>query len=211
MLPHKTIDLPEGLINEIQFEITEAPYDSIVHFLRRSIIEFCEKSHYWREDIGPINVTEPTTEYDLPVSQRFTVVSVMAVFFFDQDKKITLFRCATDDVKYRFWQSTPFSIEFFPHEDLIEKSISVIAALKPELQGDVFKFSENLLTDYRDAIVAGAKAALYKIPRKPWTDIGQVQINDDIFERNAAEALRRANRGYSRLPDRAVKKSRTYY
>lgn len=211
MQPHRTIDLPDELIDEIQFEIPEAPYDSIAHYLRRAVIDFCEKSHYWQEDIGPIRVTSASIEYDLPVSRTFAVVSVLEVSFADTTEQKELVRCQTDDVQYRYWQSTPFSISFYPLDELNETDVSVIAALKPEIYNNTFKFSENILRDFRDAIVAGAKALLYKTPRKPWTDAGQFQMNDGLFESKAAEALRRQGRGYSRLPDRSVRKQRVYF
>lgn len=213
MESHLTIDMPEDLIDEIQLEITEAPYDSIIHFLRRAVIDFCEESHYWQEEIGPVLVVDARMEYDLPVSRSFSATTIMdvSVLLNGNRESTTLQRCQTNDVKYRFWQETPFTIEFFPHEELVGKGISVIAALKPELYGNKFKFSENIIRDFRAAIVARAKSLLYKIPGKPWSDLNQAQINDGIFTSLSSEALLRQARGYSKLPDRAVRKARSFY
>lgn len=212
MQAHRTIDMPEDLIDEINLEIPEISRDAIVHHARRAVIDFCERSHYWQEDIGPILVNENSTEYDLPVSRRVAVVALMAVGFTDTDgEQKQLVRCETDDVDYRYWQPTPFTISFYPHQDLIGKSVSVIAALKPEIYNDTFKFSELLIRDYRDGILAKAKANLYSMPRKAWSDPGLFQLNNSAFEVACGKALRSQARGYSRLPDRAVKKARVYY
>lgn len=213
MQPHRLVELPKSLIDEVQFEMPEAPHDSIVHHLKQSIIEFCELSHYWKENIGPIRVIKDITEYDIPVYQGVTVVSVMNVFAISSDgQELTLERVATPDVKFRFWQYTPFTISFYPVKELDGLDVSILTALKPDGLADLFKVSESVLHDYQDQIIAGAKSRLYATPRKPWSDPGLHNLNKSIFDQAAQEALRTQGRGYSRLPDRASQqKSRRFY
>lgn len=213
MQPHRLIELPTSIVNEIQFELPEAPHDSIIHHLKQSIIEFCERSNYWKENVGPIRVFKDVTEYDVPVYQGVTVVSVLNVFAIGSDgKEIILERVLTPDVKYRFWQYTPFTISFYPLEELDGLDVAIFSSLKPSDLVDEFKFSEHILLDYSDAIVSGAKARLYATPRKPWTDPAHHQLNKSQFTTAIGEALRAQGRGYSRLPDRASKqKSRSFY
>jgi hypothetical protein len=217
MTPHALIDLPDDVINEIHLEIPEANIASITHFLRRAVIEFCEKSHYWQEDIGPVTVGEDVTEYDLPVSNSFSLVSVMKVFFLDvMGNEVRLSpaqsgNSESPDLKYRYWQPTPFTLCFYPYDELIDKEISIVAAIKPELYNNSFKFSDYIIKDFREAIIAKAKACLYKIPRKEWTDINEARLNESIFMEKTREALRRQNAGYSSIPYRGEKKIRLYY
>ncbi len=207
MQPHRTTSDLDNLIDEIQFEMPEAAYDAIVLHLRRSIIKFCEDSHYWQEDIGPVRVVSVSNSYDLPLSRSIALVGVMSVSTADK----VFERCETDDVKYRFWQDSPFSILLYPNDEFIGQDLSIAAALKPTIQGDAFKVSESLVEQYRDALIAGAKAALYKTPRKPWTDLNQAQINDSIFDAIASDALRHVARGHLRVPDRTPNKVREFY
>lgn len=212
MQPHKTTSNIDDLVNEIQFEIPEAVFDSIQLFVRRAIVAFCERSHYWREDIGPVRVTAQTHEYDLPTSRTVDVVEIQAVSVsVDGSSLIVLQRSATDDVKYRYWQPTPTTFTVAPVEELAGHDLAVICSLKPQLYGNQFKFSEQLLVDHRDALIAGAKAMLYKTPRKPWTDLQQAQINAGDFEARVAAARRTVARGYSLSPDRISRKSRPFY
>lgn len=207
MQPHKTTSNLDDLINEIQFEIPEVAYDAIVLHLRRSIIKFCEDSHYWVEDIGPVRVVAVSNLYDLPLSRNVALVGVMQVSTAEK----VFERCETDSIKYRYWQNSPFSIQLFPNEEFIGQDLSIAAALKPTIQGDAFKVSESLVEQYRDALIAGAKAALYKTPRKPWTDLNQAQINASTFDAIASDTLRHVARGYLRVPDRTPNKVREFY
>lgn len=207
MQPHRLVSIPDDVINEVQFEITEAPYDSIVLFVQRAVCDFCEISHYWQEEIGPLMPQLGADAYDIDAPRGSSIVSVLHVSTADNE----LYRSQDESVHYRFWQSSSGSIEFYPIDELAGKSISIIGALKPEIDGNNFKFSETILRDYRDAIVAGAKAKLYLIPRKPWTDLNLAQVNSGLFQEKANEALRAKGRGFSKLPDRSIPKKREFY
>lgn len=207
MQPHRLVSIPDDLINEVQFEIPEAPYDSIVLFMRRALCDFCEISHYWQEEIGPLMPQLGAYAYDIDAPRGSSIVSVLKVSTADNE----LHRSQDEGVRYRFWQSSSGAIEISPIDELAGKSISIIAALQPEVDGNNFKFSETILRDYRDAIAAGTKAKLYMIPRKPWTDLNLAQANAVKFQDQAGEALRARGRGFSKLPDRSIPKKREFY
>ncbi len=207
MQPHRLSSVPDDLINEIQFEFPEAPYDSIVLFLHRAICEFCEVAHYWQEEIGPLTVQMGRDTYDIDAPRGSSIVSVVNVTWSEGELK----RSQDPGVRYRFWQSSSVAIQVSPIDELSGKKISIIAALKPEAEGNSFKFSETILRDYRDAISAGAKSKLYVIPRKPWTDLNLAQINEVEFNVKANNALLARSYGFSKLPDKSIKKKREYY
>ena len=199
MSPHTAIEIPDEMIDDIQFEIHEAPYDAIVAQLRRAVIIFCEKSHYWKEEVLPIVVVADTASYDLAAIGSREIVSVLSV---ESDDAI-LERNQSGDIYYRFWQDSPFSLGLTPVDELVGKTLTIVAAVKPVLFNSAFLVSASLISDYRDALIAGAKAMIYKVPRKPWTDLQQAQINSSVFEQAASEALLMQARGYSRTPDSA--------
>lgn len=211
MQPHRLVSIPDDLINEIQFEIPEAPYDAVQLYLRRAICEFCEISHYWQEEVGPLTPQAGTDIYDIDAPRGASIVSVVGVSFDDAGNAVELFRDSSGQMKFRFWQPSSSAIQFAPIEELAGKSISIVAALKPEIDGNNFKFSETILRDYRDSIAAGAKAKIFMIPRKPWSDPGLAQASQVVFITGSNKALRSKGRGFSRLPDRANPVARSYY
>ena len=207
---HSVIEIPEELIDDIQFEIPEAPYDAIVSKLRESIISFCETSHYWQEEIDPVAIVADTATYELTTARSVSLVSVLSV----KSDERNLIRSQADDIEFKYWQPNPFSIEVSPIDRLENQTFTIVAAVKPVLYNNSFKFSANLLANYRVALIAGAKSLLYKTPRKAWSDLKQAAINDTIFEAAAQDCLLMQSRGYSRLPDRsisAVTKKRNFY
>lgn len=225
---HQTTTELGDMVDEIQLEIPEVPVEAINLHCRRAIIEFCELSHFWREEVGPIRVVkgadgEMVEEYDLPVPQSRYVASVMKVTTIKNNRLITLQRAENrenlvilhrhdqDEVFYRYWQDTPFTIRFAPADRLEGQDMSIEAALVPNELNKTIEFSAEILRNYRDALTAGAKARLYKIPRKPWSDVGQYQVNREFFEREATASLRHQARGFSRLPDKAPDKERKFY
>ncbi len=213
MIPHRLTEIPESIIDEIGFEIPEAPYDSVVWALKKSIAEFCELSHYWKEDIGPVRVLAGCTDYDVSAFGNASIISILEIKTVTGDgRSIELERSSSDCVRYRFWQHTPFTITISPVDELIGIDLSVFAALKPQENSSDFEFSENILTDFQDSIIAGAKAKLYEVPRKPWFDPSLYQKNRAEFVSAGSDALRSQARGYSHLPDKSVKqKARSFY
>lgn len=206
--PHVVIDIPDEMHDEIQFEV-DAPHSSIVNALRRSVIKFCEKSHYWQEECEPITVVAGTQTYDLEFSDESKqIVSVMHVA---DDEEIKYERCETGEVSRGYWQGTPTTIDIYPDDELGDRVITVIAAIRPALFENEFKVSKPLIADYRDAIVAGAKALLYVIPNKPWMNLQLAQINQSTFDAIAEDALLTQARGYSRVHGKAPRKVREYY
>jgi hypothetical protein len=208
MLPHKTAVIPENFYDEIIFEITEANRDSVGLYLQRAVIEFCEKSHFWQEDIGPLRVVAATNSFDISPPRGLSVVSIVGVLASGEE----LVRSADASVPYRYTQKSPFAISVEPHDQLIGSDVSIYAALKPDIKpGDSFKCSEALLDQYRDAIITGAKSLLYKVPRKPWTDMQLAQSYWQLFETASSEALRTQARGFLRIADKTTETKRPFY
>ncbi len=211
--PHRVIEDLDQVIRDVIIEMPTVPESAIVFHARRAIVDFCDASHYWLEDIGPVRVSQGRDTYDLPISRSFGVVSVLSVTASNGngDENRHLQRSNDENVKYRFTQRTPFTISVNPSDDLDQWDLSIIAALRPVEVSGRFRFSEVILGDYYDAIVAGTKYRLYKIPQKDWTDLQQAAVNQGVFDELTRAALRQQGRGFSRLPTSGVIKSRRFY
>ena len=167
MTPHAVVAIPDALIDEIQFEIPEAPFHSVEKYLKTSIVTFCEKSNYWQEDLTSIEVVENVISYSIPQPVTTDVVNVISIY---TDECQELQRSQGADIEFRYWLENPFTIAVAPTEKLSGRSLIITASVKPKIESENFEFSTWLLRDYREALIAGAKAMLYKSPRKPWTD-----------------------------------------
>lgn len=213
MIPHPVTANLDPLINEIQLELPEAPYNAMIHHLRRSIIEFFEISNSWVEEVGPIWAVEDIDTYDLLAVTGLKINSVIRVHTIIANRQVELERTKDNGVRFRYWQGSPSQISIAPMDELKNRNVYISASLSPVIdKNGKIQVSEYLFRDFHDAFIAGAKARLYKIPRKDWTDPNLYAENRRIFDYEAKEALRFRARGYSRLPDRApVKKKRPFH
>lgn len=202
----------DELLNEIQMDFPEAPHQFIENVARQSCIRFCELSLYWQEYLGAVYVVRDLFEYDVPVPPYAKLIEIERVFL-DEDGEERNFEKSPIDTlsRYRFWNPLNNILMLYPNDVLAEKSVGVIAALKPDREAENFTVPDALLDDHYDALVAGARSRLYRIPRQPWSDPGHYQENQAIFEEAARKARRNMRRGYQSAPDRINATPRTYY
>lgn len=209
--PHTTIAMPEDFVDEIQIEVPEVPAELIQQQLRQACREFCEKSNYWIENAVEITIQADTETYSLTVSNAGKeIVGVNKVY--DQDLR-PYEKCSTRDVDFGWWQSTPETIDIYASQEIVDYVMQIEVAIKPKLNAGAFLVSAPLLSNYRDAILCGAKAKLYKIPRKDWTDFKLAQYNEAIFIAESDSARANQARGFTRFPTdtKTPDKKRLFY
>lgn len=207
---HRTTSDFEHIVNEVQLEMPEAAYDLVQLNVQRSIIEFCRESHYWVEDVGPLKVVAATDTYDVPVSQYQEAVVIHSIIATLDENVIELHRSQDENVKYRFFQNSSVDFVITENEELAGYSMSIKASVAPRLVSGEVRVSEAVLNDYHDAIANGARSRLQKIPRKPWSDLQSASLNGQMAAEDARSARRALARGFTRAPDGAVKKARTF-
>jgi|GEM_PF-3390094 len=211
---HKLTEDIGQIANEVTFEV-EAPDIIVEHYVKRAITQFCERSEFWQEDIGPARVTSSTNTIEISSSRYSNIVQLKSIWVpGDDDNDYIELAKGNDYLGNTDWiysQSSVDTISVFPHTELIGKDVIINAALKPIEYSGTFKFSEQILREYFDAIVAGTKGALYMIPNKMWTDIRLGSEHYSLFELEANKALARGNRGFDRTPKRIHHKARDFY
>lgn len=209
--PHSTASIPDDMVNEIQIEMPEAPFDLVMQLLQQSCRDFCEKSNYWIENATAITILANTETYNLAIgNDGKEIVGVNRVY--DQDENIYE-KCATKEVYYGWWQSTPETIDIYSSREIKDYVIQVEVSIKPKLNAGAFLVSAPMLSNYREAILAGTKAKLYKIPRKDWTDFNLSKYNEAIFIAESDSARANQARGFTRFPTdtKTPDKKRLFY
>lgn len=210
---HRTTTNVDQVIDEVQLAVPGAPHDLVSHHVKRALVDFCRESHYWLENIGPLQVVEATNTYDVPVSQYQRAVTVHQVIAEQGASRKILKRTEDTRVSERFFQYSDFAFEIHPHSSLVGYNMTIIASLEPVLVGanKVIRVSESVLTAYHDAIVAGALSRVLKVPSKPWTDLQQASINREEFQQQALSARRAVARGFSGAPDGGKNVPRSFF
>ena len=72
----------------------------------------------------------------------------------------------------------------------VSQGVEIRVALKPTQTSTAC--DDEIMTDYRDAIINGAIFRLCRMPAKDWTDLGAAQIYSELFNNGMVYAERRA-------------------
>lgn len=207
MIYHRRTSDLEELENEIYVEMPEATSAFAIAALKDSAVRFCENSLFWQEDIGPVRVGN-TSSCEVYTAGYCELVSIMRVSVVEDGEEIVFERSHSQiPGEYTYWPASMESIDVLPVDSLRGKDLSVIAAVRPK-RGEDFELSTTVLADYRDVILDGAKANLYRRPRKEWTDLNLSRQHQEQFEHGCRRALRHQAQGFSRTPMGSARKPR---
>ena len=192
---HRVTEDLSDLTRELQLLMPGIGETLATHYLQRAIVKFCEVSSFWHEGLE-ITKQEGVVTYDLNLGAYLQIVDVKRVEV-DGDEV----RQNVNDMGSvaRWMQRSPDTIELYLDTGDV---VTITVAVKPKLHKGVFKASELILTDYRDALIKGAKAELFAIPKRDWTDMTAAQMNGMAFESAASAAANRQASGFSRIPRR---------
>lgn len=201
-----TTDLDE-LMNDVRLEIPALTELAIEHALRRTIIEFCEKSHFWQEEIGPVLAIRDVPVYEVAPSRYYGLVQVKEVLN-DSGERLAY---GEGNPEWSFVHDSPSHIRLMPIDRMVGHRFGVIAALKPKEYKGEFRVSERVLSDYFDALCAGTKSRLMRVPGKEYTNPDYAMAYWQQFEQAANDALVRAGRDFARVSHRVASKPRSFF
>ncbi len=192
----------ETLLPEIIPMIPGCPDTLIETNIRAAAIELCEKAAVYQQELDPVTTVANIYEYDLEPPSGTVVHKIMWVLFDGHDlepistglleQRLPKWRDADQagDPEYfvKVNQSTFFLVPV-PNET---KSQAVIlrAQLKPTYSSTAC--DDDVMTDYREAIVQGALFRLLRMPSKEWTDFGAAQVYGALFQQSVQAADLRA-------------------
>jgi hypothetical protein len=193
----------ELLKNDVRIECLSAPELLIEHHIQRTIIDFCERSQIWQEDVGPIQIIAGIDTYEVSASRRERVVQVKEVYAENDSGDLVQFEYGQNLCSWSWYHDGPYNIE--------GRQLIVVAALTPQLYNGQFRFSRMITDEYFDAIATGAKARILAVPGKDWTNPQMAGAYSARYEQALNSALVRAGRDHARIPHRVAPKARSYF
>jgi hypothetical protein len=166
--------------------------------LRRAAQEFCRRTKVWKQWLAPITLTGAAT---------YAVV-------LPTDSMVYRFDTATVDgtpVSLPSWneleadpaaftgRATGFTtrdrVSVIPTSTYSSGALALRAVLAPSDQAATFP--DDLAAQYRDGIVAGARARLMVMPGRPYTSLDLAAIAAGQFETAIGRAQHEAHKGFS--------------
>lgn len=202
-----TLDM---LLDEARPDLYGAPDPSIERAALDAAIELCRQSHWWRADLDPIELVSGRFEYELespePSSRVERVIAVSVgtcpIDAGEYGAVSALIRGGAESGDRgvpRYWSPVPslraIRVHPIPGDDQVADgdTLHIRGVLVPTRRAT--RLPDQLVEEFFDALVAGAKERLQRIPDKPWTDPQGALWNREIFYRGIGRAKRDALSG----------------
>lgn len=199
----------ESLLPEIIPMVPGCPDTLIENNIRAAVIEFCEKSEVYQQELDPVTTVANIYEYDLePPSQTLVHKIVWVSYDGEEIEPVTTALLEQREPKWRDsnYYGTPnyfvkqtqstFWLVPVPNETKVSSTI-VRAVLKPTYASTAA--DDEIMTDYRDAIINGTLFRLLRMPSKDWTDYAGAQVYASLFAEGIVNAERRARQADVRV------------
>jgi hypothetical protein len=194
-------------------DLPGCPFIAMDFALRQSAIQFCVQSLAWRYVHQSVPITVDVDEYLYSPPDDALVHAVLYAEFNDvkidvntrpDDMLIWNWRHSTGTPQYLL--SGPTSFTLVPNPD-VEGTLTLTVAVKPD-DDSIGIENNDIFTEYKDAIVHGAKARLMLSPKKPYTDAQLAAIHMHEFAVKTTAAGVRAARAFTRAPLQTTMMSR---
>jgi hypothetical protein len=171
--------------------------------IRNAAIEFFQRSWTWRADHDPINAVADQAAYDYAPPVGAKVAMPLKVWY--EQKPLTPITFAELEALYQHWPSQVGTPLYFIQEDLekltlvpypsasVTAAITLKVALKPSRVSA--SIDDVYWEKYLEEIATGAKAKLFAMRKKPWTDTDMAVGLMALFGDQIAKAKLAADRG----------------
>jgi hypothetical protein len=145
----------------VEVELPSCPEPLILAKLREVVIEFCNETMCWTEDLDPINVMAAVSTYDLDGQDANANIIVPVYVELDSQVK-------EPGIDYYMTSLTELTLMVEP-ETAISQGLEVTVALR--LKSTATSICSDLYCDYWMAWAAGVKSKLMVMPNKKWTNL----------------------------------------
>lgn len=193
------------------------PQALIIQKVRDTVIDFCHDTQAWWYWIDPIAVEADIGDYDLDDVPNCAVVDHIIqarLSNSDADNVETAGRLLEPDRDYIINSAkTLFRFVRTPTTAVASTSDTTGLLIKVALRPDIASLGmddeafDRIWDDWRDTLVAGAKARLQSMPRKTWSNPTEAAENKTLYLQGRTKARIEVNRKGLNLPLRA--KART--
>lgn len=199
----------ESLLPEIIPMVPGCPDTLIENNIRSAVIELCEKTEVYQQELDPLTTVANIYEYDLEAPAQTSVCKLLWVTHLGNEiEAITTALLEQREPKWRdsnyygspkyFVKQSQSTVWLVPVPNATQVSSTIIrAVLKPTPSSTAC--DDGVMSDYRDTIVNGALFRLLRLPSKDWTDYAGAQVYGSLFNEGLVYAERKARQGDVRV------------
>lgn len=196
------------LFNDVLPDVPGVGLDLAQNAIMNVVIDFCNGSNIWRVFADPQDIIATQNTYDLEPPSGADVAQLMNLSIVGQRTPIT---AITEDRLLAIdpdWQSQTGRVRHYLAQDTETVILypipdcSATAALRMTLSLQPRRTSQFfpswIWSQYYATLIAGAKANLLAMPKKPWSDPKLAMYHQIIYEAGVAQALADSTRSIVR-------------
>lgn len=198
---------------DLQVEIKTASIGLLRRHLRWTLVNFCQRTHYWQEPIAPITLLpyQPdvltTYVYPVPVPKQTQMLSIHDLLYNQRpllaksanwlDANLPDWRTMVDNPRF-FLMLAPNMVRFVPASREVQPlAVTGRVILQPDSEGTWFPDS---FAEYQEGLINGALARLLVLNNKPWTDGQRAAVCQAVYEQAVSAAKERQMRDWNDGP-----------
>ena len=215
----------------------QCPLAIIQNEARNALIEFCERTLYWRDTLAPISAVAaqaiyPVTPTDQAATRCIAIINAMHndypmtgmaedqidlewpklnytwALYFHESETSTPWRTLTRTQAWLYFQPDPLNIRLVPIPEVSgTDNIQIEIAIKP--MPTATAFSDHIFNDFFQTIAHGALARLFAQPQKEWSNAELANFYLGAFNSGVQIAAAKASNKYVRQ-DEPVGRTRAY-
>jgi hypothetical protein len=194
--------------DDVLIDVKGCEPELAVKHIRQAAIAFCDQSNVLVKDLTAFDTVALTATYALVMPTDTDIAQVIEVFA----NGVKLEAKSRDDLIERYgdlsqafgnekyyYQEANNSITLCPIPTAVV-TLRVKVSLKPNRTAATLE--DWIANKYYDAIAHGAKARLFEIPEKPWSNAQLSSYHASQFNSSVSAARRSASSGMARSPSR---------
>lgn len=199
------------LHNEVLLDCPSVPPPLLEDAAYRAAWHFCHTARLWRETLAPLALVAGQAAYPLTGPAGTQVLGVVRCKDRLSGLPLTPKTELELDTEFPGWEdirATGPSMFFQPSGNVLRlvytpdqdqaDAMDVRVFLAPATAATVLP--DETFLEHRDALIAGARGRLQRMPGRPWSNPDQALLNTAIFEQAAHDARRSAFKSGTRGP-----------
>lgn len=197
-------------VPDVQVEVRTASTGVIFRAIRWTLQEFCQRTHFWQQDIEPITLlpfnelAAGTFIYPISVPDGTQLITIRDFVFDSQpliersaswlDEHYPTWRMATGDPRF-FLMMSDRQARFVPASTEVKPiAITGRMVLEPSREGTTFP---DAFQTYEEGLVNGVLSRLLAMRGKPWTDGQRAALCQTFFEMAVSDAKQKQMRDWT--------------
>lgn len=212
----------ERYLPEVRGEIEDCPIIIATNEIRNTIIDFCQKTTIWRQDLDAISIVADVCEYDINYDTFVKAAGINWAYLVDEnDDEVNLTITSEDNLDngsvraVRLWrtktgtpsdvyQKNPNTIRlvYIPNAAF---TLYVGVWVKPTR--DSYEAPDFIHDKYLEAIASGAKARILNMKTRPWYDPNAAALEEADYIARRSSALIDATKSHTRTSKTVMMRS----